>query len=278
MIFAEQNYEIFDQKLLIIVVAFKQWKHYLKNNLYSIEMLSDHNNLKELMTKKKLNFKQVRWTQNLTVYDFKIFHRSNDKNFANDSSKRFDYEKISTLNTKLLSTLQNKLTLSSNEKSLNRKNSIELTFVLQLAEVLISIDAKLIKLTRNRWKILTELTSMFKLTDIQIVISRKVINDISDDFYEKSLRLMKFLIKKLQTRDQWMKEFYVRKSVSSRCLRRRFKKWVINDESLVKCNECFYVSNDAVVRKKIIKKHHDDLLSKHFEAQKTLNLIQRKYH
>ena len=43
---------------------------------------------------------------------------------------------------------------------------------------------------------------MFKLTDIQIVISRKVINDISDDLYEKSLKLMKFLIKKLQTRDQ----------------------------------------------------------------------------
>ena len=133
MIFAKQNYEIFDQKLLTIVAAFKQWRHYLKNSFYSIEMLSDHNNLKELMTKKKLNFKQVRWTQILTVYDFEIFHRSNDKNSANDSSRRLDYEKVSTLNTKLLSTLQNKLTLLSDEESLtqsDRKNSIELIFVL----------------------------------------------------------------------------------------------------------------------------------------------------
>ena len=38
---------------------------------------------------------------------------------------------------------------------------------------------------------------MFKLIDIQIVIFRKVINDILNDFYEKSLKLMKFLIKKL---------------------------------------------------------------------------------
>ena len=46
--------------------------------------------------------------------------------------------------------LQNKLTLLSNEKSLmqsDRKNSIELIFVLQLAEVSINIDAKLVELT-----------------------------------------------------------------------------------------------------------------------------------
>ena len=133
MIRAKQNYKIYDQKLLIIVAAFKQWKHYLKNNFYSIKMLFDHNNLKELMTKKKLYFKQARWAQILTVYDFEIFHHSNDKNSANDLSRRFEYEKISTLNTKLLLRLQNKLALLSNEESLiqnNRKNSVELTFVL----------------------------------------------------------------------------------------------------------------------------------------------------
>ena len=133
MIFAKQNYEIYDQKLLIIITAFKQWRHYLKNSFYLIEMLSDHNNLKKLMTKKELNFKQVRWTQILIVYDFEIFYRSNDKNSANESSKRLDYEKISSLNIKLLSTLQNKLTLLLNKKSLTqseRKNLIKLTFIL----------------------------------------------------------------------------------------------------------------------------------------------------
>ena len=57
MIFAKQNYKIYDQELLIIVAVFKQWKHYLKNNFYSIKILSDHNNLKKLMTKKELNLK-----------------------------------------------------------------------------------------------------------------------------------------------------------------------------------------------------------------------------
>ena len=105
----------------------------------------------------------------------------------------------------LLSTLQNKLTLSSSEESLTqneRKNSVELILVLQLAEMLIRFDAELAKLARNRRNILIELALMFKLIDIQIVISRKIINDVSDDFYEESKRFMKFLIKELQTKDQ----------------------------------------------------------------------------
>ena len=50
---------------------------------------------------------------------------------------------------------------------------------------------------RNRQDILTELILMFKLIDIQIVISRKIINDVFDDFYKKSKKFIKFSIKKL---------------------------------------------------------------------------------
>ena len=200
MIFAEQNYEIYDQELLIIITAFKQWKHYLKNNFYSIEILFDHNNLKKLMIKKELNSKQTRWAQILTIYDFKIFYRSSNKNFANDFSRRLDYERTSSLKITLLSTLQDKLRLSSNEKSLTqneRKNSVELIFVLQLTEMSINFNVKFAKLTRNKRNILTELALKFKLIDIQIIILKKVINDVSKNSYEKSKKFMKFLIKEL---------------------------------------------------------------------------------
>ena len=93
----------------------------------------------------------------------------NDKNSINELSKRFNYEKISLLNIKLLLTLQNKLTLSLNEKLLTqseRKNSVELIFVLQLTKMSININAKFVKLTRNKRKILTKLISMFKLINI----------------------------------------------------------------------------------------------------------------
>ena len=65
----------------------------------------------------------------------------------------------------------------------------------------IKFDAELAKLARNRRNILAELVLMFKLIGIQIVISKKIINDVSDSSYEESKRFMKFLIKKLQIRD-----------------------------------------------------------------------------
>ena len=73
--------------------------------------------------------------------------------------------------------------------------------MLSLIKVLNNINAEFIKLTENRRKILAKLILIFKLIHIQIIILRKVINDISDDFYKKSLKSIKFLIKKFQIRD-----------------------------------------------------------------------------
>ena len=56
----------------------------------------------------------------MTVYDFKIFHKSKKTNFANESSRRSNYKKISTLNIKLLSSLQNKLALSKNMRNFSK--------------------------------------------------------------------------------------------------------------------------------------------------------------
>ena len=55
----------------------------------------------------------------------------------------------------------------------------------------IKFDAKFVKRTQNRRKILTELISMFKLIDIQVVISRKVINNVFDDVYKKLKKIHK---------------------------------------------------------------------------------------
>ena len=53
----------------------------------------------------------------MTVYDFKIFYKLKKTNFANESSKRLNYEKTLMLNIKLLSSLQNKLALSKNMRN-----------------------------------------------------------------------------------------------------------------------------------------------------------------
>ena len=108
MIFAETHYKTHDQKLLMIVMTFKQWKHYLKNSRHSIIVLIDYNNLRYFMIMTSLNRRQVKWALTFVEYDFKIKYRTKNINFANNSSRRFDYE--NDVNDKIcLLTLQNKL-------------------------------------------------------------------------------------------------------------------------------------------------------------------------
>ena len=53
----------------------------------------------------------------MTVYDFKIFYKLKKINFVNESSKRLNYKKTSTLNIKFLLSLQSKFTLLKNMRN-----------------------------------------------------------------------------------------------------------------------------------------------------------------
>ena len=191
--------------MLIIVQIFKIWKYYLKNNLKTIEIWLNHNNFRKFIKQKKLNFKQVRWALTLTIYNFEIFHRFDKINSTNESSKRFDYKKISLLNICLLSTLQNKLTLSLLKNSITQNKR----------EMLINLISKSSIYTLNVVKIIRDKTSsqnikkqiqinfasMFQLTNVTMIISKMNVKIISKKSYEKSQKSMKFLIKKFQTND-----------------------------------------------------------------------------
>ena len=132
----ERNYVIHDQELLTIVDAFKIWKHYLKKAKYEIMILCDHNNLKYFMTSKSLIRRQAHWTEFLISFDFKIQHRAEKKNSADESFRRSNYktkkEIILILLLKLISmTLQeareatidmcHELTLCENDEAIIKK-------------------------------------------------------------------------------------------------------------------------------------------------------------
>ena len=72
MISAETRYETHDAKLLAIVEAFKNWRHYLEGCQYEVLVLTDHNNLRRFMDTKSLSSRQVRWAQELSRYHFHI--------------------------------------------------------------------------------------------------------------------------------------------------------------------------------------------------------------
>ena len=85
-----------------------------------------------------------------------------------------------------MSTLQNKLTLSFDEDSLTqnmRKNSNDL--ILDSNELINVIIVNDETSSQNKQKMFLSLISMFQFVDVQIIISRKKIRDMSKKFYEK---------------------------------------------------------------------------------------------
>ena len=84
---AEQNYETHNAELLAIVEGFRTWRHYLEGAAHTILVLTDHNNLKKFMETTRLSGRQIRWTQELSRYDFKIDYRPRSKNPADALSR-----------------------------------------------------------------------------------------------------------------------------------------------------------------------------------------------
>ena len=52
----------------------------------------------------------------------------------------------------------------------------------------------------------------------------------------------------------------------------------MNSQEMIEYNELLYVSEDLSVREKLLKHHHDDLLARHFNADKISELLNHKYY
>lgn len=89
---AELNYDIHDKELLAIVAAFKQWKVYLEGPKHQVSILTDHKNLIYFTSTKVLNRRQVRWSEELAVFNYKItYQKGSENNRADALSRRSDY-------------------------------------------------------------------------------------------------------------------------------------------------------------------------------------------
>ncbi len=82
----------------------------MKDSYHTVEVLTDHNNLKSFMNVQELNEKQVRWIMKLLICNFEITHRSEKTNSINASSRQSDYKNENISVNHLLLTLQRKLT------------------------------------------------------------------------------------------------------------------------------------------------------------------------
>lgn len=90
---AEVNYPIYDKELLAIVLAFKQWRHFLQGGQHPVKVLTDHKNLEYFKKSNKLNRRQERWSLFLSDFDFVIQFVPGVTNIIADTlSRRPDYE------------------------------------------------------------------------------------------------------------------------------------------------------------------------------------------
>jgi hypothetical protein len=60
MFAAKRNYEIEEEKILAMIESCRVFRHYVKEALFSIQMLIDHVNLNSFFKNKKLNKKATR--------------------------------------------------------------------------------------------------------------------------------------------------------------------------------------------------------------------------
>ena len=89
MILAKTRYEMYNAELLVIIEAFKNWRHYLEVYQYEVLVLTNHNNLCRFIDMKSLSFRQVRWAQELFRYYFRINYCQSKANRAADALSHY---------------------------------------------------------------------------------------------------------------------------------------------------------------------------------------------
>jgi hypothetical protein len=87
----ERNYDADEFKMLAIVKACKQWRHYVEDAKHQILIIIDHVNLRTFFIIKILSRKKIKWWKKLSEFDFLIEYRSKKLNSANAFNRRNNY-------------------------------------------------------------------------------------------------------------------------------------------------------------------------------------------
>ncbi|MCO5557160.1 hypothetical protein L7F22_010719 [Adiantum nelumboides] len=82
----EQILGIYEKELLAVLHALDSWKHYLLETPFILR--TDHQSLKYFMTQTKLSYKQMRWANFLSRFNFHIAHIAGKHNQVADALSR----------------------------------------------------------------------------------------------------------------------------------------------------------------------------------------------
>ncbi len=97
MIDAEKNYKIHDAELFTIFESFCHWRHYLEQLYHTVEILTNHSNLRMFMSTNKLMQRQVRWPLDLSTFDFWLVYRKRTLNPSYGFSRQPNHQRDAEL-------------------------------------------------------------------------------------------------------------------------------------------------------------------------------------
>ena len=311
---AEQNYETHDAELLAIVKVFEQWRHYLEGAQHTIEVLSDHDNLRGFMHVKELNARQRRWVMKLAAYDFEIFHRAGKLNPADAPSRRPDYQGEAPDRITMLPTLRNKLGLCAKISSApaavlrirvrylrkgrkrnrrprkpptERDNSDGIDVDPSFRQnrdtsptesrqmAMPSVDRR--DADGGPTEPGVEMNPVAGMTGCKQLIPRSAARDAAADetAHGDPSESVAELICWAQQNDDFTATRL--KWVDKEKRSRKAGLWSKNEQGLLLFKSSIYVPEDVALRKELLSKHHDDPFAGHFGVEKTLELIKRHY-
>ena len=278
MISTKCHYEIHDKELLIIVFAFKQWRHYLERVKEKVFVLTNHRNLNRFMTTTKLSSRQIRWVQKLSRYDFIIDYRFDTKNFANDLSRRSNHMMIFEKKIENNRQILNQLRRSLQTNSLKFRVCIDaIQTAMQKSNYQHDSSSKCqnAQKTRsdviiNEWKIII-LSNATIFRSIDEMIARKHIHEIETTYDEEIIEKITELMRSLLNKDFCVVQMKKKLATSD-----MYNEQWRDENEMLWHEKCLYLSSN--LRKNVIKSNHDNFLIEHFDVERILKLIQRKYY
>jgi len=123
-----------------------------------------------------------------------------------------------------------------------------------------------------------QLNSVAETVDCKQLISCAIVRvlTIHETTYDFSSKFIVELIKILQQEDEFAVRLKADETTS--IWKSDVEAWTLNSQEMIEYNESLYVSEDLSVREELLKRHHDDSLARHFDADKISELLGRKYY
>ncbi len=123
-----------------------------------------------------------------------------------------------------------------------------------------------------------QLNSVAETVDCKQLVSRAIVRVliIHETTYDFSSKFIIELIKILQQEDEFAVSLRADEMMS--IWKSDVEAWTLNSQEMIEYNESLYVSEDLSVREELLKRHHDDLLARHFDADKISELLNCKYY